>query len=392
MPLLKLPPEVLQLIITQLPSQASLATLARVCRHLESLVDPILYRTIYLRNHDDTCLIRALESRPERAQHPRELQIHYHYVDVPNQTEYYPLLVESLLPTLSRLVNLKRLTVKGLLYDSCRMIMDDVPYDPERRTELWSFDSRSSVVVHPHLKELSLVGAVVDGLGPDLEYEPRSTPLESLTLLCCDVSAAGMGQLLSVPKALKHLTWKGVPAVNPPDFWPADRMSYIQMIRTQADSLVSLDLDLWAPIHQHPPLDLRALRCLRQLTVDPNVFRRADVSAQECVLPGSLQKLVLRAYREYSLPDLGPLALVYGWVSSGALPSLGCVTVQSARFQAEKILGAVFRDGGSFEDAFRSIGVQLEYERVRPSVEEEHFAFDCPCCAWALRWNNGLDW
>ncbi|OJK02180.1 hypothetical protein ASPACDRAFT_1854168 [Aspergillus aculeatus ATCC 16872] len=441
MQLLQLPTEILRVIISQIDSRASLARLARVCRFLEALVDPFLYQSVYLRNHDGEIFIRAVELRPARAQYIRELLIHYHYVNVPNQQEYYPLLVESLVPTICRLVNLRRLTVKGLLYDapqdyddpdlgnverfdayaaewfrlfehaggadvlpsleSCQMIMDDVPYDPEIRTELWSFDTRSAVMVHPHLRNLTLVGALVGGLDPALQYEPRSTRLESLTLLCCDVSSDGLRELLRVPEALKHLTWKGVPATAPPEFWPGDRQSYVDAIRTHAASLLSLDLDFYAIGGHHPPLDFRHFRGLRQLTIDPGVLRgRGDSTdahgnarhSTECLLPGSLQRLVLREYREYSVPDQETLPLVYRWVSSGALPSLRSVTVQSAKFSRSEILHRALNAKMCFDDAFQSVGVQLEYEKVRSSLAEEQFGFDCHCCTYALRWNNGLDY
>lgn len=278
--------------------------------------------------------------------------------------------------------------------------MDDVPYDPEIRTELWSFDTRSAVMVHPHLRDLTLVGALVGGLDPALQYEPRSTRLESLTLLCCDVSSDGLRELLRIPEALKHLTWKGVPATAPPEFWPGDRQSYVDAIRTHADSLVSLDLDFYAIGGHHPPLDFRDFRSLRQLTIDPGVLRGdttdADGNARhattECLLPGSLQGLVLREYREYSVPDQETLPLVYRWVSSGALPSLRSVTVQSAKFSRSEILHRALNAKMCFDDAFRLVGVQLEYEKVRSSLAEEQFGFDCHCCTYALRWNNGLDY
>ncbi|RAL13221.1 F-box protein [Aspergillus homomorphus CBS 101889] len=441
MQLLQLPAEILQAIIGQLSSRASLASLARVCRHLESLVDPILCRSVYLRNHDDEPLIRALDARPARAQYIRELLIHYHYVNVPNQQEYYPLLVEDLVPTLRRLVNLRRLTVKGLLYDaprsyddpdignierfdaiankwyqlfeqagepysdvlpsleSCQMIMDDVPYHPDTRTDLWSFDIRSSVMIHPRLRDLTLLGALVGGLNPDLWYEPRSTPLESLTLLCCDVSAGGMREMLSPPRALKHLTWKGVPATSPPEFWPGERQEYLNAIRTQADSLLSLDLDFYGIGGHHPPLDFRDFPCLQQLTIDSKVLRGSDTDAQAgvrhsggCLLPGSIQSLVLREYREYSAPDVRTLSMVYSWMTSGELSSLKRIKIQSAKFSMAKIWNTTIEGGMSVVDAFRLVGVQLEYEKIQSSLDEEYFGFDCHCCVYNLRYDNGFDY
>ncbi|RAK75359.1 DUF967 domain protein [Aspergillus fijiensis CBS 313.89] len=67
-------------------------------------------------------------------------------------------------------------------------------------------------------------------------------------------------------------------------------------------------------------------------------------------------------------------------------------TVQSAKFSRSEILHRALNAKMCFDDAFRLVGVQLEYEKVRSSLAEEQFGFDCHCCTYALRWNNGLDY
>lgn len=141
--LLHLPAEILTGILEEVSSQASLASLAQTCRRLQMLVEPYLYRSVYLGNHTGESLTYAMERKAVRAEYIQELVIHYHYVeDVPNEDEYYPILVESLVLTISRLINLRRLVVKGLEYDTCRSY-DDPDFGPGPRldglSEIWSW-------------------------------------------------------------------------------------------------------------------------------------------------------------------------------------------------------------------------------------------------------------
>lgn len=141
--LLHLPTEILIRILEEVPSQASLASLARTCRQLQILVEPYLYRSVYLGNHAGESFTYAMDRKAVRAEYIQELVIHYHYVeDVPNEDEYYPILVESLVPTIGRLINLRQLVVKGLEYDICRSY-DDPDFGPRPRldalSEIWSW-------------------------------------------------------------------------------------------------------------------------------------------------------------------------------------------------------------------------------------------------------------
>lgn len=120
-----LPQELLEAILAQ-TSRGSLASLARVCQRLRPLVERILYQSVYLRNHDGEKFTYALDCVPARAEHVKELLIHYHYVDVEDEEEYYPLYAETLAPTIGRLVNLRTLVVKGLEFDADREEDDEI--------------------------------------------------------------------------------------------------------------------------------------------------------------------------------------------------------------------------------------------------------------------------
>ncbi|KAE8162471.1 hypothetical protein BDV40DRAFT_160323 [Aspergillus tamarii] len=447
--LLHLPAEILTGILEEVSSQASLASLAQTCRRLQMLVEPYLYRSVYLGNHTGESLTYAMERKAVRAEYIQELVIHYHYVeDVPNEDEYYPILVESLVLTISRLINLRRLVVKGLEYDTCRsyddpdfgpgprldglseiwswlfqqstqsmsgvlpslttceLIMNDLTPTPLQNPtgDLWYFSSRETVLLHPKLQKLSIVAAIISGLSSEtLGYTKRPrfrpTSLETLTLLCCDVSPHALQEILKFPKALKIFILKGAPWTTRPDHYPTDRGAIVNALKAQAHSLLSLELDFY--LHTDcPALDFRDFKCLQHLTIDPKVLRGDNDGQspeaekhlrQHCHIPPRLRSLRFREYREWGGPDLLTLSIVLGWVMSGGLPNLKNITVQSATFFSHAILGASAPDGKSFQQAFQAVGVELAVERVRSSLGDEHLTIDCKCCSFCWRYLDQWD-
>ncbi|OGM43052.1 hypothetical protein ABOM_009225 [Aspergillus bombycis] len=448
--LLHLPTEILVWILAEVPSQASFASLARTCRRLQTLVEPYLYRSVYLGNHDGESFAYAIDRKAVRAEYIQELVIHYHYVDdIPNEDEYYPILVESLVPTISRLVNLRRLVVKGLEYDTqrpydepdfgpgprldalsmiwswlfqqstqsmsgvlpslttCELIMNDLTPTPLQHTagEPWYFSSRETVLLHPKLQKLSIVAAMISGLDPEmLSYTKkpgfRPTSLETLILLCCDVSINGLHDMLKFPKALKNFTLKGSPWTTIPNQFPMDRGAIVNVLKAQAHSLLNLELDFYLRTNC-PALDFRDFTSLQQLTIDPKALRGDDDEQspeaqkhlrQYCHLPPSLRSLRFREYREWGRPDLQTLSIVLDWVMSRGLPNLKNITIQSATFTSAAILDAITSDGKSFRQAFRVVGVELAVERVRSCLNNEHLTIDCNCCSFCWRfldqWDN----
>ncbi|PYH89692.1 hypothetical protein BO71DRAFT_487722 [Aspergillus ellipticus CBS 707.79] len=432
MRLFHLPMEIQEAIVAQVASPASLANLARVCRQLQPLAERILYQSVYLRNGTGDKFAYAIDRAPNRAMFVRELLIHYHYVDVPDEESYYPFYAESLAPTIGRLVNLQSLVVKGLEYDAPREYDDDTTEGFERVIEEaekwrhlftqsavsgsrilpsltkcvlamndldhseppWSFDMRASVMIHPHLQDLTIVGARISSMEESLMASRRSTELESLVLVCCDVSSRSIHDLLSLPRGLKHLAVKGAAWTVRPYYYMKNRQEYIDALSIQAESLTSLDMDFPPGVPDNPALDFRALQRLQKLTVDPQALRgdgKFDpVSEQVCLwensepicrLPPTIQHLVFFEYHEAKTPDLHTLLLVYNWISQGSLPNLRSITVKTARSSADAILNRGFEDnsGRSFYEAFQTFRVELRAERTLSSTENGYRFFDCHC-------------
>lgn len=282
--------------------------------------------------------------------------------------------------------------------------MNDLTPIENETGDMWYFSSRQTVLLHPTLQNLSIVAAIISDLRSEtLSYIKKPwfnpTSLETLNLLCCDVSPQSLREMLQFPKALKNFTLRGSPWTTRWEFFLTDRVGIVDVLKTQAHSLLNLELDFYLRTNC-PALDFRDFKCLQQLTIDPKVLRgdhyTQSPEAEEhlrkhCHLPRSLRCLRFREYKERSRPDLLTLSIVLDWVISGGLPNLENITIQSATFFSEAILDASAPDGKSFQQAFGDVGVEVVVERVRSALDDEHLTIDCRCCSFYWRYLNQWD-
>lgn len=111
--LLQLPQEILDIILLEVSfTPQCLSSLARVCRRLHSLCNPLLYCLISLRDpHHGEKFVDTITNSPHLIPHIRGLQVHYHgtcdYED--DEAEDY---FHDFIPAISHLHNLKSLVIK----------------------------------------------------------------------------------------------------------------------------------------------------------------------------------------------------------------------------------------------------------------------------------------
>ncbi|KAF7586405.1 hypothetical protein BBP40_008942 [Aspergillus hancockii] len=198
--------------------------------------------------------------------HVQELVIHYHYVeDVPKEEEYYPILVEDLVPAISCLFKLSRLVVKGLEYDVVRGCDDPIFGQTPRPNSLSTI---SAWLFEQSTKAMSCV-----------------LPSLSTCELC-------MSDLISVEHRRDH-----------------------DALKFQAHSLQELELDFYL-LFERPALDFREFKVLEQLTFNPVALRGSEGSADEnfnlhCHLQPNIRRLRFRQYNESILAYLNTLPMVY---------------------------------------------------------------------------------
>lgn len=100
--LLSLADELLVLILDAIHLRNDLYSLMRVCRRLSSLAEPCLYRSVLLRDiEDSTSFVDSLSKHPERALQTRSLDL-----DFTAQEEFEPVTVIPLLASMSNLQEL----------------------------------------------------------------------------------------------------------------------------------------------------------------------------------------------------------------------------------------------------------------------------------------------
>lgn len=110
--LLCLPTELFHMITAYLVS-GDFYVLTRVCRDLQRKIEPMLYKSITLRNKHGPGFADAIERIPARAKYIVELKIHYDNNSI-DEHEKDPLkhYARLLSPTIERLVNLRELVFK----------------------------------------------------------------------------------------------------------------------------------------------------------------------------------------------------------------------------------------------------------------------------------------
>ncbi|KAL5332545.1 hypothetical protein BJX70DRAFT_404493 [Aspergillus crustosus] len=368
--LLRMPIEILFLILEQCDSNTtSIARLAQTCHLFHDISAKFLYKHLVLGNTQTKPFRRTIKSNPSIAKLVKSLTIHHHYTEPDNPADFRPRFLEASSPTIAHLTDLETLILKGCGPDSPhgdiasrrhhkrlylaaygklhRLFLKSISSGMLSKLKTLTLnlsDSRlwhceiEPFIFHPTLERLSILGAAVTFL-QFLGFN-HSTNLKSLELLCCDISPGTLNAILSVPKALQYLVFKGATRTLPvlPAYTRPERQPYVDAIAQQAESLTTLDLDFWLDLDdEHPPVDLTALVNLRDLAIRPRILDGVTYGQdedeveerplEENRLPQSLTHLTLIDVDE-PIPTLIQSMLVKildQWSDEGDLPNLKAV-------------------------------------------------------------------
>ncbi|KAL4861870.1 hypothetical protein BDV12DRAFT_203595 [Aspergillus spectabilis] len=409
-----MPLEVLFAILDAFDSDTtSLSRLSRSCHYLHSIVPEFLYRRLVLGNSQTRPFRDTLKSNPGLAKFVKSLSVHHHYVEPENVADFRPLIAEALAPTIGKLTQLEILKLKGCgmdtpfadvgshwrhrrLYDAAygkfhklflKAMDGSVLSNLKTLTlnlsdrKLWMCEMEL-FMFHPTLKKLSILGAAICPfvfLGPQ-----RSTCLEELELLCCDISSETLGRALSVPKALRRLVFKGATRTLPtmPHYVEVERQPYVEAIAQQAHSLKVLDIDFWLDLDvSHEPIDLSAISQVETLTTRPRVldgvtYEQTGDEVQELPLKENYLPRTLTHFTLCDVDEAIPtgiqnmlLDVLNKWRANDSLPNLASITFENAQ-----------SFNGSGDMAVDSpIPVVL-----RELSDGGRFAFNCRCSEYQL--------
>jgi hypothetical protein len=224
---------------------------------------------------------------------------------------------------------------------------------------------------HPKVECLTLIAFTIDGqLGWNHEQETptRSTCLESLILLNCDISPFHLAEVLTFPRALKHFTFKGM-KLDRDRYFIMERRAralYVEALSTHASSLETLDFDISFMLPE--PIDLSCFTALKRLTIGlPQLVGPPKAPSFKSYSPGTLRGRLPRNLEHLTFQDdIGHFHLreVYQIVLSGELPRLSqftCILRFWSRdyWYTAEIMSRMFNDNCTFKHAFERLGVRL---------------------------------
>ncbi|KAJ6001929.1 hypothetical protein N7522_007156 [Penicillium canescens] len=415
--LLSLPAEILEVVIDEAcASSADLSVLGLVCRGLHSFITPRLYKSVNLVGYERAKQFSStISQRPKLAPLVRKLQIHSHGTDEVEDENCS----EDFDSTITQLINLESLALRTDFFNRSKAQKIGIICRPHKvlpalrsinlgfdyyRDYEWSLTPYEALFYHSDLASISITGAAVSAKWDYQDIHPpalRSTKLEELELLNCNISSQELELMLRYPRALKSFTLKGEPAESKYGFTcGSDRGEYVDVLKAHSSSLQVLDLDLsydWSE-----EIDLSPFTALVSLTITPrmlvgdrggdkNPANEIDLSHWGELLPPSLERLTFRCDGLFF-----PLDGIYEAVSTGKLPILRWFACEM-RYHAESM--EYFREpeeiladkctcteGLSFSQAFEALGVNISVVALGDiRYLPQKMTSDCRCWSYQHR-------
>ncbi|KAI8930944.1 hypothetical protein NX059_011959 [Plenodomus lindquistii] len=233
--LLSLVDELLLSIIDQIDVHETLCNLAATCMRFQGLIEPYIWRSVLVTKGGHARRVAtALDSREERMEYIQELSIRYRDEDRVG--------IEELNHFLAHMSRLRHLTLEtpcpnnsewrqGMYFDGWSRIdftnLLAAAVYPRLTMELtlpvlqsltlhahnagaqkFVLGRAVTMFKHPTLRNITISCLNFDGKIDEeqLEQSRKSTSLQSLTLIECNVSVPFLNAVLSLPKALKELS------------------------------------------------------------------------------------------------------------------------------------------------------------------------------------------
>ncbi|CEN60750.1 hypothetical protein ASPCAL03183 [Aspergillus calidoustus] len=418
--LLQLPVELLEEILSHL-EPASLESVCLVSRELQPIAVPFLFRAVTLDFARGLQFMRSIDGNPSLAKHVHSITLHEdHMATLEHQVKYaaYTKRLESVIATCEKLrnltikapnirdalssmafsndVNMRALAGKEkpfqtyfvpILQPSCLANLQTCELNLSDGTG-WNLAQRDCIFFHPRLKRLSILGAIIPELISFTESHGHTTPLEELSLMCCDISPKALGKISSVPRALRRFTYIGSPhqrmcgsGVNT----SMHHKLYFEALEPQASSLVYLNVSFWKrKVLDTPVMNFQSFSSLESLTIQPAILQGNSQDFFNLTpftsnpFPTSLERLMLFDVRLMFLPSLEAnyVSSLGRWILDGSLPNFTRLTFanpdEAARIPPPQI-------PPDLEAAFEGKVV----ERVE-FIKHRRFPISCDCCEYNM--------
>ncbi|KAF2743740.1 hypothetical protein M011DRAFT_489479 [Sporormia fimetaria CBS 119925] len=282
-PLLSLPAELTLLVVEQVEARDDLINLSLTCRRLQELAEPLIWRSLLILHGTHARRVRqAVWSRRERMDAIQQLDIFYgdefdqDDIGLLDKNNFFchlrklrHLTIEGPCPNnhggwtegTANFPSYTRINYTQLIVDSVQsglqgfsftrtpdllsMLQTLTLHGHRNAAEPFTLGGASAIFLHPTLRKLTISCSDFDGPWTIDDIEPgtlKTTPLESLTLIECNIYLSLLEIALRLPKALRELSlnerkyvWEGCrpdhsrPRTDSPDF--------ITLLAYQASSL-----------------------------------------------------------------------------------------------------------------------------------------------------------
>lgn len=223
-PILNLTAELVSHIVDQIDDAEAFRSLSQTCSQFQALAEPKLYETVFrTRTGLVPRLLNAINSKPYRAKSIRSIETRCRSGDL---TE-----LNDLATIIGKSSNLENLILESPYCNSCYGQAEPLWQDvlPRLLHDLGHFSKLTTLTIHwserderywlvtpgmrgifSHLtlKHLTMSCAALHGaeLKRLKETPAKSTSLTSLTLIECEITLSALETILSLPKALSHLS------------------------------------------------------------------------------------------------------------------------------------------------------------------------------------------
>ncbi|KAG4421475.1 hypothetical protein IFR04_005425 [Cadophora malorum] len=306
--LLTLPDELLINIMSLLPLQRDLASMCLVSRRMNSVADPVLYKSILFDQPKHHLLFsESLVTRPRRGSLIQNVRVDFpsaEMADILCLTDT-PHPIDRFSHTISTMSNLEDLVISvpeslshgiGNLFngpfDLACLKTCSLFYQREDNG-YWDLQENIHIFGHPTLEHLTIRRAKLDERGFESLEKPWYTGLKTLSLLDCDIHDDALADLLVLPEALEEITITQLADPEPAlEESPEYMEDYILSCRSAGHSLQKITIESPSLAGKNP-LKLRDFECLTELKLrDHQLFGMKTPRLQSVALPPNLERLV----------------------------------------------------------------------------------------------------
>lgn len=302
-----LPDELLIQIFRTLPTLRDLCALCLVSWRINSVADPVLYKSILFdepKHH--LTFSQSLVARPRRGSLIQDIRLDYpsHELSDIVHLKDGSYRIDGFSHAISTMSNLENLVV-SVPESLCHGIgtLFNGPFDLAclktcclfYQTEddgYWDLQENIHIFSHPTLERLTIRRARLDQRGFDSLEKPSETALKELHFIECDINDDALADILLHPEALKEFTMTQAEIPNPELEEAPDTLDdYMIALSSAQHSLEIISID-FPTLGAKNPLRLREFEVLKSLRLrDYQLFGQSPPRLHSVGLPPSLEFL-----------------------------------------------------------------------------------------------------